>query len=113
MNEQDLQSFKKQLLEQQEELIALARESEEATRPVNLDQSSVGRLSRMDAMQSQAMAQENKRRRSVQLARIGAALERMEEGEYGYCSACDEEIDRRRLEVDPATPFCVACATGI
>lgn len=113
MNDQDLAQFKQQLLQQQEELIALTREGEESTRPVDLDQSSVGRLSRMDAMQSQAMAQENKRRRSVQLVRISAALERIEEEEYGYCAACDEEINRRRLEVDPAAPFCVVCASKI
>ncbi len=111
MNKQDLHHFKQQLLKLQQELVAQDRESEESTRPVNLDQSSVGRLSRMDAMQSQAMAQENKRRRSVQLVRISAALERIGEEEYGYCAACDEEINRRRLEVDPATPFCVACAS--
>jgi len=113
MNDEDLHQFKQQLLQQQEELLAQDRESEESTRPVNLDQSSVGRLSRMDAMQSPAMAQENKRRRSVQLVRIRAALERIEEEEYGYCAACDEEINRRRLEVDPAAPFCVACASKV
>lgn len=83
------------------------------TRPVDLDQSSVGRLSRMDAMQSQAMAQENRRRRDVELIRIEAALERLDAGEYGYCAACDEEIDKRRLNVDPANPFCVRCARQV
>lgn len=111
MNEQDLQHFKQLLQLEQQELIILTRAVQEATRPVKLDQSSVGRLSRMDAIQSQAMAQENKRRRSVQLLRISAALERIEAGEYGYCAACDEEINRRRLEVDPAAPFCVSCAS--
>lgn len=83
----------------------------DSTRPVDLDQSSVGRLSRMDAMQSQAMALENKRRREIELTRIDAALERIEEGEYGYCAACDEEIAQRRLNLDPANPFCVQCAS--
>jgi DnaK suppressor protein len=67
----------------------------------------------MDAMQSQAIALEGKRRREIQLKRIEAALERIEEGEYGYCASCDEEINGRRLQVDPANPFCVQCAAKL
>jgi len=113
MTDQDLQKIKQLLLSQQQELIEAKETSKHLTKPVNLDQSSVGRLSRMDAMQSQAMAQENKRRREIQLARISTALERIEEKEYGYCAVCAEEIDRRRLEVDPANPFCVGCASKL
>ncbi len=80
--------------------------------PVELDQQSVGRLSRMDALQVQAMAQETSRRRAAELRRIAAALARMEEGEYGYCVECGEEIAVRRLELDPATPLCINCASG-
>ena len=111
MNDLDLKKFKRLVLQQQQELIEMTQKTHKSTQPVDLDQSSVGRLSRMDAMQSQAMAQESKRRREIQLARIRAALERIEEGEYGYCAVCEEEIDRRRLEVDPTNPFCVSCAS--
>ena len=113
MNDHDIQEFRQLLLCQQQELIALKQAAQESTQPVNLDQSSVGRLSRMDAMQSQAIALEGKRRREIQLTRISAALERIDEGEYGCCAACDEEIDRRRLKVDPANPFCIKCASKL
>ncbi|MCP4341263.1 MAG: TraR/DksA family transcriptional regulator [Desulfobulbaceae bacterium] len=111
MNDLDLENFKQLILLQHQELIEMKQRSQKSSQPVTLDQSSVGRLSRMDAMQSQAMALENKRRREIQLSRISAALERIEEGEYGYCASCEEEINRRRLEVDPANPFCVSCAS--
>ncbi len=113
LNNHDLQNFKQLLLKQQKEIFEFNQTAKNRTQPVKLDQSSVGRLSRMDAMQSQAMAQENKRRRDIQLTRISAALERIEEEEYGYCAACEEEIAVRRLEVDPAAPFCVTCASKI
>ena len=77
---------------------------------MELDQASVGRLSRMDAMQSQQMAQELARRRQQQLVRIEGALRRIESGDYGYCSVCDEEIDVRRLTLDPTNTRCVKCA---
>jgi len=67
----------------------------------------------MDAMQSQAMALETKRRRKIELSRIEAALERIDEGEYGDCTSCEEEINRKRLEIDPANPFCVECAAKL
>ena len=64
----------------------------------------------MDALQSQAMAVEVERRRIAETARIAGALERLEQGEYGYCVNCSEPIAPKRLELDPATPLCVNCA---
>jgi len=110
MNRQDRSYFKNLLLSRQDSLCRSDEKSENSTKAVALDQSSVGRLSRMDAMQSQAMAKELKRRREIELTRIEAALERLDEEEYGYCASCAEEINRKRLEIDPANPFCVACA---
>ena len=82
----------------------------EARKPVELDQTRVGRLSRMDAMQSQAMALEAERRRRIELQRIESALGRMVGGDYGYCTACGEEIGAQRLLADPTTPLCIDCA---
>ena len=88
------------------------RKSADERAPVEVDQQMVGRLSRMDALQVQAMAQETSRRRVNELRRIKAALERIEDGEFGYCLECGEEIAMRRLELDPAAPLCIACASG-
>ncbi len=78
---------------------------------VELQQDSVGRLSRMDALQQQAMAQATERRRQAERLRIIAALERIEQGEWGYCLSCGEEIAEQRLQHDPAVPRCVKCAS--
>ena len=79
---------------------------------VTLDQQSVGRLSRMDAMQRQAMAQATARRRAGERQRVHAALGRLDEGEYGYCTECGEEIEAARLAADPSIPACLSCARG-
>ncbi len=86
--------------------------SAEWRKTVELDQQSVGRLSRMDAMQQQAMADAEARRRKTDIARIDAALRRIEEGEYGYCLGCGEEIAAKRLDIDPMATQCVKCAGG-
>ncbi|WFL78490.1 TraR/DksA C4-type zinc finger protein [Altererythrobacter arenosus] len=80
---------------------------------VELQQDSVGRLSRMDALQQQAMAQATERRRQAERQRILAALARIDEGEWGYCLSCGEEIAEKRLRNDPGVPRCVKCASGI
>lgn len=77
---------------------------------VELDQTRQGRLSRMDALQQQAMSQETNRRREQELQRITAALARIESGDYGYCVTCGQEIDFGRLEINPTATQCIRCA---
>lgn len=106
----NLAHFKKLLEQSLEALDETADTAREAANTVELDQSKVGRLSRMDAMQQQAMSQEQIRRRERQRKRVIAALQRIEEEEYGYCLECGEEINEKRLQIDPAAPYCVNCA---
>ena len=103
---------RKVLLARREELLSVMKASTEGSRPVELDQTRVGRLSRMDALQGQAMVQETERRRKNELQRIDAALARVDTGNYGYCVNCDEEISVKRLSLDPSTPLCIDCASG-
>ena len=84
--------------------------AEKAAQTVELDQSKVGRLSRMDAIQQQAMDNAIEARRQNNLQRIEAALRRLDEGHYGYCLKCGDEIAAERLSIDPATPLCASCA---
>jgi DnaK suppressor protein len=77
---------------------------------VELDQQAVGRLSRMDAMQDQAVAQAQERKRRHDLVRIDMALRRLEAGDYGYCAECGDEIPEARLAIDPMAECCVKCA---
>ncbi len=93
-------------------MLQVKETGEGAESVVKLDQTAVGRLSRMDAMQAQAMSLETNRRREIELQRIGTALRRLQNNEYGICLACEEEIARKRLEVDPATPICIDCAAA-
>lgn len=109
----DLQHFKSRLLQMREEILALSDTRTGSTATVTLDQSSVGRLSRMDALQQQAMAQSSQQRAEATLKRISASLKRCEDGSYGYCIDCDEPIPLPRLEFDPTTLRCVICAEAI
>jgi DnaK suppressor protein len=108
----DVAAFKEKLHARLKELNELSAISSDSRKAVELDQQVVGRLSRMDAMQGQAMALATEERREQERARIEAALRRIDADDFGYCVKCDEEIDVRRLELDPSTPLCLACARG-
>lgn len=106
----DPNNYRKLLLDRQEELNLLISDTKENSNAVVLDQTSVGRLSRMDAMQGQAMAEEVKRRRDLELARIEAALGRIVDDEFGYCLNCGEDIAKKRIDLDPSISLCSKCA---
>lgn len=106
----EIESLKALLTERQVELKSLDREGADWRNTVELDQQSVGRLSRMDAMQQQEMAQAEARRRNSDLVRIDQALKRLEKNEYGWCAECGDPIAYRRLEIDPAAALCIGCA---
>ncbi|MEM9550001.1 MAG: TraR/DksA C4-type zinc finger protein [Pseudomonadota bacterium] len=111
-NDSELQHFKEMI---QARLADLAEEADlgragEAI--VTLDQQSVGRLCRMDALQNQAMAKAQQARRAIEETRLLGALGRLDTGEYGYCEDCGERIAVKRLELDLAATRCVSCQSG-
>jgi DnaK suppressor protein len=109
MEKDQLDIFRQTLVSLRDETDQLINDSSDAAGTVTLDQSKVGRLSRMDALQAQQMAQETARRRQIQLKKIDGALRRMDTGEYGYCLICEEEIVLARLKFDLATTRCIKC----
>ncbi len=104
------EKFKKRLEERLKTIVAGQEAQKEETAPVELDQARVGRLSRMDAMQQQAMIQAAARLVNLERQRIKTALSRMQSEEYGYCILCDEEIAEKRLQFDPSLLTCITCA---
>ena len=91
------------------ELTTQATLIEPSTRPVQLDQQAVGRVSRIDALAQQAMDSARQQRGSERLRAVLVALARVESGDYGYCLRCDEPIGYRRLQAKPESVLCLAC----
>jgi DnaK suppressor protein len=109
MDQATLERFKKQLEELEAELRDAVDGKADATAPVPVD-SSIGRLSRMDAIQSQQMALGLKARQQQQLLRVQNALKSVANGTYGQCRRCKAPIARERLDAQPDAGFCVSCA---
>jgi len=110
MDEKRILAFRTRL---ESELKALREDDhlgQDSQKTVTLDQQSVGRLSRMDALQGQAMAKATQARRSALRSRIIATFARMDDGEFGYCAECGDEIAEKRLQLDATVPTCITCA---
>ena len=113
MHPEQIIQFRKQLITLKDELIGALATTANDIKPVVLDQAAVGRVSRGDAMQMQQMALESSRRRERRLISVDQALKRLEKQIYGICVDCDEDINVRRLEIDPTAIRCIKCAEAL
>ncbi|GJM14424.1 MAG: molecular chaperone DnaK [Pseudohongiella sp.] len=109
LNKEQLESLSRALCEQKFSLEKQLEMSRQAASVVVLDQTSVGRLSRMDAIQQQNMALSTRKKSQQQLRAIAAAMQRIDMGDYGYCVNCDDEINYERLRIRPDSPLCLRC----
>ncbi|MES1940269.1 TraR/DksA family transcriptional regulator [Salinisphaera sp. T5B8] len=112
----DTELSRERLAERLDELEAEARayldDSANADAAVELDQTRQGRLSRMDAMQAQAMSRAARNRANQTLQRVAATRKRLDSPDFGYCLDCDEPIGNARLAHDPTTLRCLDCAAA-
>ena len=112
MNDTELKTFRALIAARLEEISRQDDRGRQAQDVVELDQQAVGRLSRMDALQNQAMAKAQQANRNLEMRRLQSALQRMEDWEYGFCEDCGEDIPAGRLNLDLAASKCVSCASG-
>lgn len=95
-----------------DDLVSQIEDGGDAAATVDLDQP-IGRLSRVDALQQQKMAKEQRRRQELRLAQVRQALKTFDEDEYGNCRSCEEPIGYPRLKARPESPFCLGCMSSI
>ncbi|GJL55028.1 MAG: molecular chaperone DnaK [Nitrospirales bacterium] len=106
----DIEHFRERLLSLRDDILQIEATGDEAAQTVELDQSKIGRVSRMDALQHQAMAKESQQRRQLRKQRIESALQRIAAQTFGMCIRCEEDIHPKRLAFDPTVLLCIDCA---
>ena len=112
LNPQQLEQLQKSLEVKKQELGALLISSDLDTKPVTLDQQSVGRVSRIDAIQQQQMALANQQQSTLLLRRVELALQRIDSAEYGHCLQCEEPVAFARLQAQPFASLCLDCQSA-
>jgi DnaK suppressor protein len=100
------------LIARQRDLETQLQDTDAAARPVELDQQSVGRVSRIDAIQQQQMALANRQQAGVLQQRIELALRRIDDGSYGDCLQCGAAIATARLQAQPWASLCIDCQSA-
>ena len=104
----------KEKLEQyiREEIEALKKNIisyKEGAKPVALD-SAIGRVTRMDAINSKSISEESLRKAEIALLKLERALDKIDDPDFGLCMECGEEIPIKRLMIMPGSVLCVECA---
>lgn len=110
LTSEQLDELRAELDRQLRKLERSMRTTTRAMKPVQLDQSAVGRLSRIDNLQTQGLTRGLQEREQAKLGQIAEALRRMEAGTYGRCVVCSEPVAYERLMVFPEAPNCSGCA---
>lgn len=111
-DKKQLEQLRSSLVARKQALQAQVKSADSTTKPVMLDQQSVGRVSRIDAIQQQQMAIANQQQTRQLLKHIELALHRIEAGEYGICVRCEEPIAFARLQAQPAATLCIECQSA-
>ncbi len=106
-----IQQIRSELLRTLARIERSLKTSTSGSRPENLDQTCIGRLSRIEALQNQGLIQSLKERERIQLEQVVDALSRIEQGIYGICTACRTPIQSERLLVFPETRTCTPCGS--
>ena len=112
MDEEQLKEIRTRLLQMREEVLAESQRAYAASQDLGKDGvPDIGDMSSNSYNQEVLMNLSEAQRSRVR--DIDAALERMDQGVYGFCARCEEEIPLRRMEVRPFSRYCVDCKSEV
>ncbi|MCJ8270637.1 MAG: TraR/DksA C4-type zinc finger protein [Psychrosphaera sp.] len=109
LTDSELEQLRQQMVQLKLQLRQVLEGQHQKAEPVVLDQQSVGRVSRIDAIQQQQMAKAGEQQTSQRLMAISKALRHFDEGDYGYCEQCGLPINVARLKIKPEAQYCIQC----
>jgi len=104
MSKSELQQFRAILTARVAELERFTRQRDGITVERSADQ-----LDEIQTASQRALAVYNLDRESNHLRDARASLRRIEEGTFGTCQECDEDIHPKRLAAVPWATFCIRC----
>ena len=106
----DKKAFKKKIEAEIQSLEEMLPKLEQSAKPVELDQSSVGRVSRIDALGNQAISEQALAKAQTKVKALKGVLEHIDDEDFGDCVVCGQPIPEKRLLVMPEHMVCVKCA---
>lgn len=107
--DQEKQALRKIIEERLSEFAAQLKMSKESSQVVELDQALAGRVSRIDAIQQQKIAEAGLMRAQLKYNQLKKALVNLSSDDYGSCVECGEQIGLPRLLIKPESTLCIEC----
>ena len=101
-------AFKKQLLEQKQQLLRNAADTIENEIELSKDDMA-DEADLASVLIDQSLSLRLRGRERTLIEKIDHALERIEEGDFGICVVCGDDINVERLRARPVTTMCIAC----
>jgi DnaK suppressor protein len=109
LSKQQIDELAIDLKAMRDQLMQAIEDDQGQLEPVQLDQQSVGRISRIDAIQQQQMARALNQQQRQHLQQVNRALDELDKDDYGYCQHCGHVIAFARLKARPESEMCVKC----
>jgi len=109
MTEKDKSKLKAKIIKDLDEIKINISELEELTKPI-APENSIGRVSRMDAINNKSVNDAALRQARLRLEKMEIALNKIDSPEYGNCKSCKATIPLPRLMYMPESSHCVKCA---
>jgi DnaK suppressor protein len=109
LSTEEKSAIKRQIEDEIEKLESQLCLNRDSAKTVELDQSLAGRVSRIDAIQQQKMAQAAEQRNRLRLLSLKAVLNKIDTEDFGLCEECAEPISIERLKIKPESLYCLSC----
>lgn len=109
MRAKDKKHFRRKLLEKRAELISVVQKTEDYGRQVNSEAEGMDLADKASSSYTKEFMFSKSDGDRQLLQEVVDALDRLDEGDFGKCMNCGEEVERKRLEAVPWSPFCLSC----
>ena len=110
MTKEDRAELKTKIIEAIAKVEIEIIEMEKMAQPIT-PENSIGRVSRMDAINNKSVVEAALRTSRSKLTKLHVALNKIEEENFGYCAMCNQPIQPMRLMFMPESTRCVRCAS--
>jgi len=110
MTAEERTDLKIKIKEQIEETKVKIEELEELSKPIEPD-ISLGRITRMDAINNKSVAEAALRTAKRKLGKLQHALSKIDSPDFGSCTVCKRPIHPKRIMLMPESSRCVRCAS--
>jgi DnaK suppressor protein len=109
MRAKEKKRFRNKLLEKRADLVSVVQKTEDYGRQVDSEAEGMDLADKASSSYTKEFMFNKSDGDRQLLQEVVDALRRLDEGDFGKCMNCEEEVEQKRLEAVPWSPFCLSC----